>query len=252
MKKCFLAVLLFINVCVTAQTDTIAHGLYRWKEPATSKAISSAILFEGKSHDFKWMQMKANTVSSLKELQLKVAGDEELLLIVKSGLLKLVIKDSLYTLVSGCIALLMPGEKFSLKNDNASSSFYTMRYKSKLPVNKLRGDTAGGSLVIDLNKVSVKTNARGFRRDFFDRATAMSRRFEMHVTTLKDGYSSHDPHTHPHEEIILNIGNKTEMLIGDKKYNGNAGDFYFLTSGILHGVKNDGKGLCTYFAFRFE
>ena len=252
MKKYYFAVLLFINICVTAQTDTIAHGLYRWKEPATSKVISSTILFEGKSHDFEWMQMKANTVSSLKELKLKVAGDEELLLIVKSGLLKLAIKDSLYTLVCGSIALLMPGEKFRLKNDDTSSSFYTMRYKSKLPVNKLRGDTAGGSLVIDWNKVSVKTNARGFRRDFFDRATAMGRRFEMHVTSLKDGFSSHDPHMHPHEEIILNIDNKTEMLIGDKKYKGNAGDFYFLTSGILHGVKNDGQGLCSYFAFRFE
>jgi len=252
MQKLILFLLL-IPFTAAAQTDSIAHGLYKWKQPASLNRISSVILFEGKTHDFEWMQMKANAFTSPKEIKQKVAADEELLLIVKTGILKFRLKDSLHILVPGSVVLLMPGEAFSINSYNKSPcSFYTMRYRSKLPVNKLRADTTGGSLVIDWNNVPVKPNDRGSRRDLFDRPTAMARRFEMHVTTLKDGYSSHAPHTHLHEEIVLNIDNDSEMLIGNKKYNGQTGDFYFLTSGILHGVKNDGKGECSYFAFRFE
>jgi (S)-ureidoglycine aminohydrolase len=80
----------------------------------------------------------------------------------------------------------------------------------------------------------------------------MSRRFEMHVTTLNEGIKSHEPHTHRAEEIVLVLENKTEMQIGEKFFKGGEGDVYFLGSNVPHAIRNDGKGTCTYFAFQFE
>jgi (S)-ureidoglycine aminohydrolase len=74
----------------------------------------------------------------------------------------------------------------------------------------------------------------------------------MHVTTLKEGLKSHEPHTHRAEEIVLMIDNKTEMQIGDRFFKGGAGDIYYLGSNVPHAIRNDGKGTCTYFAFQFE
>jgi (S)-ureidoglycine aminohydrolase len=89
-------------------------------------------------------------------------------------------------------------------------------------------------------------------KSYFERPTAMCRRFEMHVTTLKEGLKSHDPHTHRAEEIIVVISNETQMQIGSNFYKAKAGDIYYLGSNILHGIQNAGKGNCSYFAFQFE
>ena len=60
------------------------------------------------------------------------------------------------------------------------------------------------------------------------------------------------PHQHRAEEIVLVTENKTEMQIGYKFYKGAAGDIYYIGSNILHSIRNDGKGNCSYFAFQFE
>jgi (S)-ureidoglycine aminohydrolase len=69
---------------------------------------------------------------------------------------------------------------------------------------------------------------------------------------LKEGLKSHDPHTHRAEEIVLVIDGQTEMELGSKLYKGTVGDIYYLGSNISHAIRNDGKGLCSYFAFQFE
>lgn len=251
--KILLLTLVFLNATSgIAQSDTIAHGVYHW--PPSERGINtSRIVFKGTTRDFSQIEMRAHVLAGNNHRKFRVPGSEELLVLVISGTVQLHWKDSVSFLPGGSIALMMPGEKISLSpGDTVPVLYYTMHYRSKLPVDLHRGATAGGSFVINWNNVPVKSNARGFRRDYFDRATALCRRFEMHITTLQEGLASHDPHQHPHEEIILNLDNKTEMLIGDKKFKGAASDFYYLTSGILHGIKNDGKGPCSYFAFRFE
>ena len=80
----------------------------------------------------------------------------------------------------------------------------------------------------------------------------MCKRFEMHVTTLKEGLKSHDPHIHRAAEIIIVIDGNTEMLIGDKLYKGEKGSVYYLPSNVLHGIQNKGVTTCSYFAFQFE
>jgi (S)-ureidoglycine aminohydrolase len=197
--------------------------------------------------------MTSNVIAfSNRQIRIKVPPDQEQLLIVKSGDL-IIAKDSTYSLSSGSVALFMPGDTYVLQNKSKeSSSYYLMKYRSKTRVDMGRADKAGGSLVKEWNKIEFKPNDKGGRRDFFQRATAMCPRFEMHVTTLKAGLKSHEPRTHPAQEIILVIGGNTEMLIGDKQFKGDKGSVYYLGSNVLHGIRNAGSGECTYFAFQFE
>ena len=256
MKKIISLLYVLLPCFVLAQQDSLSSGVYPWKEPKDkdNKNISTVILFEGKVHDMEWIQMSGNMIMTSKtKINFAVPVNEEHLMIIKSGNIMLVIKDSTYSIGAGSVALLMPGETFSLQSEgSASCKFYVMKYKSKLPIDVVRGKTSSGSLVKNWNTIQFKPHDKGGIRNFFERSTAMCKRFEMHVTTLKQGIKSHDPHTHRAEEIILVTENKTEMQIADKFYKGNTGSIYYLGPNVSHAIQNDGIGTCTYFAFQFE
>lgn len=81
---------------------------------------------------------------------------------------------------------------------------------------------------------------------------ALTKRFEMHVTSLKENFKSHDPHQQRAEEIILVLEGNVEMLIGETYYPARAGDVLFAPTNVFHGLKNTGSGSCNYFAFQWE
>lgn len=254
MKKTIALICFLLPLFVRSQTDSLLSGLYAWKEPAKQNAVSSAVLFEGKVQDMQWLQMSANRLaSSGAKVESKIPADEEHLMIVKSGSLRCFLKDSAYTLGAGSVALLLPGENFSLQNENSEPcQFYLMKYRSKLPVDAERGRAAGGHLIKDWNRIEFKPHDKGGRRDFFERPTAMCKRMEMHVSTLNPGLKSHDPHTHRAEEIVLVTDGETEMQIRDRFYKGSVGSLYYLGSNVSHAIQNNGTKPCTYFAFQFE
>lgn len=248
---------LLLPLLVFAQNDTIPSGVYSWKEPdqKVSKNNLSAVLLEGQAKDMEYLHRSANTLLPAKQkTRFQVPENEEHLLLIKSGLLTITLKATDWSIGSGSIALLMPGEKYTLQSLNKEAcSYYKMKYRSKLPADAVRGKAAGGSLVKDFSKIEFKPHAKGGVRNYFDRPTAMCRRFEMHVTQLDEGLTSHEPHTHTAEEIILLISARTEMpLGGEKLIKAGAGDFYFIRSNISHTIKNDGKGSSIYFAYKFE
>jgi (S)-ureidoglycine aminohydrolase len=256
MKKITGILCLFISTLLTAQMDSLLSGMYSWKEPAKQiqNNFLSEKLFEGKVHDMEWLQMNAISIGLSKtKIRMQVSANEEQLLIVRSGILRIQIKDSGWAIGPGSVVLLMPGEKYMLQNTASEAcTYYEMKYRSKLPIDIVRGKTAGGSFVKDWSKIEFKPHDKGGIRNFYERPTAMCKRFEMHVTTLKEGIKSHDPHTHKAEEIVLVIDNKTEMQIRDKFYKGSEGSIYYLGSNVSHAIRNDGVGICTYFAFQFE
>lgn len=254
MRKIFFLLLLALPLFTAAQQDTILPAVYKWQDPGISKSsFATKVLFEGKTYDMEWLQMTANNISPKSRSKAKVDNDEEQLLMVKSGILTIIIRDSTWSLTGGSAVLLMPKEKYIIANkETTACSYYIMRYRPKSSLDRGRGQNAGGSIVRDWNKLPFIRQDRGGRRNYFERPTAACRRFEMHVTTLKEGLQSHDPHMHRAAEIILVIEGDSEMLIGDKNYQGSTGDVYYMSSNILHGIKNIGKGMCTYFAFQFE
>ncbi|MBD0289494.1 MAG: AraC family ligand binding domain-containing protein, partial [Flavisolibacter sp.] len=228
----------------------------QWKEPRkqNGKNIVYDILFEGKAYDLEWIQMSAHEIRPSKtKANVEVPVNEEHLMIIKSGNLSISINNATYSIDTGSVALLMPGEKFALQNlSNQSCKYYVMKYRSKSAKDVERGKTLGGSLVKDWNKIEFKSHDKGGRRDFFERPTAMCKRMEIHVTTLKESLKSHDPHTHKAEEIILVTEGKTEMQIGDQFYKGGEGSIYYLGSNVPHALQNIGRQNCTYFAIQFE
>ncbi len=254
MKK-IIALLLFIPFVAMAQQDSVLSGLYKFVQPQTvqKSTMSIAILLEGKVHDVEWLQLSANTIpSTTKKIKLQVPNNEERLLIVKTGMLNIRLNDSMFALKPGSVAVIMPGEKYVLATSQPCT-FYTMKYRSKQPVDVERGKKSGGSFVKLWDSIPFKPNSiGGGGRNFFNKPTAMQKRFEMHVTTLKEGVRSHDPHTHRAEEIVLMIEGNTEMQIGEKFHKGNTGDFYYLGSNVLHAMKNIDTKPVMYFAFQFE
>jgi len=254
MKKT-LAILFLLPLYTLAQQDSVLSGVYSWNEPATStkNKISSTVLLEGKAYDFKWIQLTANSLNpSPARIKQTVPKNQEQLIIIKTGTLQIGFGDSTFALNAGSVAVLMPGEKILL-NSTQPCSFYIMKYQSIAPTDTERGKKNGGSFVKLWEAIPFKPNNNGGgRRDFFEQPTAMQKRFEMHVTTLKEGLRSHDPHTHRAEEIIIMIEGTTEMQIGEKFAKGKTGDFFYLGSNVLHGITNIGTKSCMYFAIQFE
>ncbi len=250
----FFLVTVFIRwIEASGQLPVVESKMYSWKQPErkVKGELYESMLFKGSAFDFEMLSMSANNLNrSLKPLKLLVPENEEHVLLVKDGTLALGIGDSLWLLGKGSVALLNPGEKFTVHNtlDNVVS-FYCMKYRAKTGVDVSRN---GGSFVKQWKRIAFRPHDRGGIRNYFERSTSMCRRFEMHVTTLKEGIKSHEPHTHKAEEIVLVIDNKTEMQIGDQFYKGGSGDIYFLGSNVSHAIRNDGMGTCTYFAFQFE
>ena len=73
-------------------------------------------MLEGKAHDFEWMQLSANTLSGTKTIQQTMPANQEQVIIVKYGTINIRFGDSSFTLTPNSIAVLMPGEKYSLSN----------------------------------------------------------------------------------------------------------------------------------------
>ncbi|WP_276366638.1 cupin domain-containing protein [Chryseolinea sp. H1M3-3] len=256
MKNIILIFVILIPLFGVSQHAVVPSQLYSWKKPTDRLAqnVYGSTLLEGSVHDMEYLSMSSIAVTpSKKKTDLQVPANEEHLLLIKSGVLTIRINDSTWSIGGGSVALLMPGQKYSVQNaTNDSCTYYLMKYRSKSPMDIARGAASGGSLVRDWNKITFKPHDKGGIRNYFERPTAMSKRLEMHVTTLKEGIKSHEPHTHRAEEIVLIINNKTEMQIGEKFYKGGTGDIYYLGSNVSHAIRNDGVGTCTYFAFQFE
>lgn len=116
----------------------------------------------------------------------------------------------------------------------------------KAPAKKL------SSAVWAWDKLDVKTNAKGARRDVVDAPSATFAGFESHITTINPGQSSHDPHKHKREEFIILKEGTLDVHINGKTSRVNAGDMFWFASNDLHNVTNVGSTPATYLVFNVE
>ena len=253
MKKIFICLTL-VPVIGFAQQDSVVSGAYKWQQPAIkNNKITSIVLLEGKVQDFDWMQLSANAVTGSKKIKQTVPSNQEQVIIMKSGSAMIHFGDSSFLLTPNSITVLMPGENYTIQTTgNEACNYYTMKYSAmaSMNINKL---PISRSYVKLWESTAYKPNTiGGGRRDFFERSTTLQKRFEIHVSTLKEGKRSHEPHTHRAEEIVLVIEGDTEMQIGQQFYKANPGGFYYLGSNVLHAIKNTGAKPSSYFAIQFE
>ncbi|GAA4397921.1 hypothetical protein GCM10023187_07880 [Nibrella viscosa] len=234
---------------------SIQSNVYVWREiPVIRKPTSDQrLILEGETRDFRHMEVHATTLPARQAPHPAHKHDDEELIIVKEGELTVTIEGKAKTLGPGSVALMLPGDEHGFENKgNTPVTYYVMRYASREPVDLERGHKAGGSFWIDWKDVAFTPHDKGGIRRMFDRATAMTKRFEMHVTTLNQGLWSHPPHTHRAAEILLMVVNHSQESIDGKLYPATTGDLIFLESNVPHALQNTSQGTCTYFAFQFE
>jgi XRE family transcriptional regulator, regulator of sulfur utilization len=94
--------------------------------------------------------------------------------------------------------------------------------------------------------VPVKTTEVGSTRQFVRAPTATLDELEIHVTTLNPGQTSHAPHQHPNEELLIVKEGTVEALVNGEWKTLGAGSVIFQASNQLHGIKNVGAGPATY------
>jgi (S)-ureidoglycine aminohydrolase len=230
-------------------------GVYYWNklEPVKEDTRVRRQVLEGKTFALDNFEIHASTLESGKAPHPPhTHADQEELMIVKEGKVKITIAGQSKILGPGSIAFAMPGDEHRIENaGKTQATYYILKYKGRSP-NIERGKQAGGSFMLDWSELKTSNTGKGYRRDFFYRATSQLKQFEMHTTALNADSVSHAPHTHVQEEIVLILRGNVEMFIDGKLYKGAAGDLYFLSANVPHALKNIGKEQCEYFAFQWR
>jgi quercetin dioxygenase-like cupin family protein len=103
-----------------------------------------------------------------------------------------------------------------------------------------------GASVFEWNSIPVKDTDVGQLRNFFRAPTATLNELEVHVTTLKPGVSSHAPHKHPNEELVIIKQGTLEALVNGEYRRVGPGSVIFNASNQLHSIRNVGDGPATY------
>jgi len=102
------------------------------------------------------------------------------------------------------------------------------------------------SRVFDWNSFETKSQGYGSSRSVVRAPTTTLDELEMHITTLDPGQTSHPPHQHANEElIIIREGTVETLSAGEWKRIG-PGSIIFNASNELHGIKNVGTTPATY------
>ncbi|MEO6360887.1 MAG: cupin domain-containing protein [Sphingomicrobium sp.] len=103
-----------------------------------------------------------------------------------------------------------------------------------------------GPRVWDWAALTPKTTDVGQLRDVVRLPTSTLDELEMHITTLKPGLSSHPPHTHPNEELVIIKEGTVKVLSGGSWKRVGPGSVVFNASNSPHALRNVGEGNATY------
>jgi mannose-6-phosphate isomerase-like protein (cupin superfamily) len=102
------------------------------------------------------------------------------------------------------------------------------------------------SAIFDWNAIPAKQDDVRTVRQFFQAPTATLDELELHVSTLQAGDTSHAPHRHPNEELVIVKEGTVEALVNGELKRVGPGSVIFNASNELHGIRNVGTGPATY------
>jgi quercetin dioxygenase-like cupin family protein len=241
---------------VIAQTQPITSGVYHWSEIPVKKTDQreGRKIAEGTTPEFSYFEIHATTQEKgAVPRPPHTQKDIEELIIIKEGKLKCTIGSKTQILGAGSVLLIPPLEMQAFENvGDGPVTYYVFMFRSKKETNIERSKQAGGTMLLNFDSLAyTETNNKGTRK-YFDRPTAMTENFEMHITSLNVKGPSHASHQHIDTEIILVIDGQTEMTIDGKTYTAGPGDLYIAESGKLHGISNATDKPCSYFAFKWR
>lgn len=102
------------------------------------------------------------------------------------------------------------------------------------------------STAFDWTTLAATKTAVGETRPVVRSPTATLDELEMHVTTLNPGQTSHAPHKHPNEELVIVREGTVEVLVQGAWKRLGPGSVIFNASNELHGLRNVGATPTTY------
>jgi XRE family transcriptional regulator, regulator of sulfur utilization len=108
------------------------------------------------------------------------------------------------------------------------------------------------STVFDWNSIAVKQTDVGSVRQFFRTPTITLDELECHVTTLNPGLSSHAPHKHANEELIIVREGNVEVLSNGEWKKAGPGSVVFNASNQMHALKNVGTTPAVYHVINWK
>jgi (S)-ureidoglycine aminohydrolase len=254
--------MMLIGLTTSLGQTNIPSDVYTWRAAPVEKTAtgSTRTMVKGSATDFQSMNISAVTLEKGKMDDRSSTTNFEEMIIVKEGSLKITVNGESKTVGRGSVAIILPGDGRRLENAaDGETTYYLFRYRSKNPVDLVRGKGSGGSFVMDWNEVkfSPRSDGKGGTRSFFNKATAMGKRLELHSTLLEAGRSSHDPHHHRAEELVVVLHANVEMYLGLAEKGGRRkpatnGDIIYLVSNEYHAISNIGDESALYIAFQFE
>jgi quercetin dioxygenase-like cupin family protein len=109
-----------------------------------------------------------------------------------------------------------------------------------------------GSTVFDWTAMADKPTNVGSVRSVVRQRTATLDELEMHITTLKPGLSSHDPHQHVNEELIIVREGTVETLSNGSWTRIGPGSIIFNASNQLHAIRNVGTAPAVYHVINWK
>jgi (S)-ureidoglycine aminohydrolase len=245
--KAFITLILSLGFSIVYSQDTPTSGVYNLAELDFDG--KEAKYFSGPSAAFSSFTVAA--VKLTRETMSFNKAQQEELIIIREGTLQVTLGNKRKTIGPGSIIHIMPGDSRSYQVVGTRAFIYSLKFTSPSP-DAERGENNGGSFALDWNEIEKKKTDKGGYRQFYNRPTTMVNKFEMHVTTLNAGLSSHAPHTHPEEEIVILLKGTASMEIDGKKSDVLPGALIYLASGVSHAITNTGKEECEYFAFQWK
>jgi quercetin dioxygenase-like cupin family protein len=108
------------------------------------------------------------------------------------------------------------------------------------------------STIFDWNSMTAQPNKTGAVRKVVQAPTATLDELEMHITTLNPGLSSHAPHKHPDEEVIIIKEGSVESLVNGQLRRVGPGSVVFQAANQLHSIRNVGDTPATYHVIKWN
>lgn len=247
-----LVLVIFLSL---AAKKVLVSNVYTWENARVKKSSSGEVrtYFASPTRYLDMFGVEAVTLYPGKKTpgyKVEKGGDE--MIIIKEGVAEIHVNDVQKTLGEGSVVVASPGDEITvLNNQNSNLVYYSFIMKPHQPETANTAETSIAPLFVDWKQVKFKPSETGGRRDILKQATTSLRELEIHVTTLKEGVSSHAGHSHPDEEFVLVRYGNVEMDLDGNHYKGGPGALFFLASEGTHSLVNTGNSACEYFAIRW-
>lgn len=98
----------------------------------------------------------------------------------------------------------------------------------------------------DWPAIAVRETKVGAVRQVVRQPTATLDELEIHITTLNPGETSHPPHQHPNEELLIVKEGTVEALVAGEWKRLGVGAVIFQASNQPHAIRNAGAAAATY------